>query len=280
MKLSISNIAWDQAEQAAILPILTNAGITGIEIAPTKIWPDWKDATPDDAARSRAELAAEGFSVPALQSILFGKSDLHVFGDSKSRVELIKHVSGVAKLAGALGAKVMVFGSPRNRLRGDLSEAAAMREAVTIFRDIGSVCAAEGTALGIEANPRDYGGDFLLTWRDAVELVGRVDHPGIVLHFDTACTAMAGDDPVAALAHCADLIRHFHVSAAWLSAVGNGVGSSDEQDEKAGAIDHTGLAAVLRARGYSGWVSIEMRRVDTPEPSIQRAVDFVRAHYG
>ena len=185
----------------------------------------------------------------------------------------------------------MVFGSPRNRLRGTLSEAEAMRQAVPVFREIGAVCAAAGTCLGIEANPSQYGGDFLLTWREAAELVGLVDHPGIGLHFDTACTALAGDDPVAAVTACAGQIRHFHVSAPWLGPVGLGpvglgpVGdrmgrretTSDTDDA---AIDHPHIATALRASGYTGFVSIEMRRTDTPVPDIRHAVDFAHAHYG
>jgi D-psicose/D-tagatose/L-ribulose 3-epimerase len=278
MKLAISNIAWDAAEQPEILPVLSAAGVTGIEIAPTKIWPDWIGATPEAAARLRADLEARGFVVPALQSILFGRPDLRVFGGASS---LVDHVASVAALAGALGAGVMVFGSPRNRLRGTLSEAEAMRQAVPVFREIGAACAAAGTCLGIEANPSQYGGDFLLTWREAAELVALVDHPGIGLHFDTACTAMAGDDPVAAVTACSGLIRHFHVSAPWLGPVGDRMDRPETtSDSDNVAIDHPRIATALRASGYTGFVSIEMRRTDTPVADIRHAVDFAHAHYG
>jgi len=267
MRLAVSNIAWDTAEEPEILPALAAAGVTGIEIAPSKIWPDWVGATPEAAADLREELRARGFAVPALQAILFGRPDLHVFGDHAG---LVAHVSRVAALAGALGAGVMVFGSPRNRLRGDLSEMAAMRQAAPVFREIGAICADAGTCLGIEANPSQYGGDFLVTWREAAELVARVDHPGVGLHFDTACTAMAGDDPVAAIQACGGDIRHFHVSAPGLGPVG---------DDPV-AIDHASIAAALRGHAYGGWVSIEMRRTDTPARSVLRAVEFTRPHYG
>jgi len=275
MKLAVSNIAWDEADQADILPALATAGVTGIEIAPTKLWPDWHGATPHAAARARAEFAARGFVVPALQSILFGRPDLHVFGDAAG---LVDHIAGVAALAGALGAGVMVFGSPRNRLRGTLTSAEAMRLAAPVFRDIGAACAAAGTCLCIEANPPQYGGDFLLTWREAAEVVALVDHPGIGLHLDTACTAMSGDDPVAAASECAGLLRHFHVSAPQLGPVGDHVGDRTNGDSV--TIDHAGVGAALRSGGYAGFVSIEMRRTDTPVHSVSRAVEFARTHYG
>ena len=272
MKLAVSNIAWNAAEQPTMLSALTAAGVAGVEIAPTMIWPEWRGATPDAATELRAALAVQNFTVPALQAILFGRPDLHLFGEPASRAGLIEHIAGVAALAAALGAGVMVFGAPRNRLRGALGAPAALREAAGMLREIGAACAAAGICLGIEANPPHYGGDFLLTWREAAELVGHVDHPGIGLHFDTACTAMAGDDPVAAVTACGSLICHFHVSAPQLGPIG-GPPAAD------GAIDHAGIAAALRAQGYAGWISIEMRRTAPPLPDVLRAVDFVRAVY-
>lgn len=269
MRIAVSTIAWNAAEQPTVLAALAAAGVTGLEVAPTTIWPAWQGATPDAAQRLRRALADQGFLVPALQAILFGQPDLHVFGDAASRAGLVEHIARVAALAGALGAGVMVFGSPRNRLRGALDPAAAMRQAVQLFGELGAICMAAGTSLGIEANPVAYGGDFLTRWHEAAELVERVNHPGIKLHFDTACTAMAGDDPVQAVATCAERIGHFHVSAAQLGPVG----ASNE-------IDHAGIAAALRAKGYDGWVSIEMRRTDTPLASVLRAVDYVRGCYG
>jgi sugar phosphate isomerase/epimerase len=259
-------IAWDDADQAELLRVLGAAGVRGIEIAPTKLWPGGVGATPAAAARARDALADDGFSVPALQSILFGRPDLHLFGEPSG---LVAHIGQVAALAGALGAGLMVFGSPRNRLRGDLAPAEAMRRAADVFRDIGAVCEAAGTTLGIEANPAEYGGDFLLTWREAAELVALVDHPGIRLHLDAACTMMSGDDPVNAARACAGLIGHFHVSAPRLEPV-----------EEQNGIDHAGIAAALRAGGYNGWISIEMRRTDTPVPSVRQAVEYARRFYG
>jgi sugar phosphate isomerase/epimerase len=268
VKRAVSNIAWAAEEQDEVLALLPALGITGIEVAPTMVWPGWDGATPEAARALRTWLAGQGFAVPALQSVLFGRPDLHVFGDAASQGGLLGHIARVAALAGALGAGVMVFGSPRNRLRGELSPEAAMDRAVPVFRALAAACHDEGTALGIEANPPQYGGDFLLRWTEAAELVDRVGHPGLVLHLDTACTALAGDDPVEAAAACAARLRHFHVSAPMLAPVDPG---SD--------LPHAAIAAALRKGGYAGWVSIEMRRTDTPADTLRRAIAHVRDCY-
>ena len=269
MRLAVSNIAWTVEEQDAILAELPGWGVTGLEIAPTMVWPGWEGAVPDAARALRDRLDGQGLAVPALQAILFARPDLHVFGDAASRNGLVGHVARVAALAGALGAGVMVFGSPRNRLRGAFSAEAAMDAAVPLFRALGAACHDAGTTLGIEANPQQYGGDFLTRWSEAADLVHRVDHPGVALHLDTACTLLAGDDPVVAAMACAARIGHFHVSAPHLGPV-----------DADGDIPHPAIAAALRAGWYGGWVSIEMRRTDTPLATVRLAAAYVRRCYG
>lgn len=263
MRRAVSNIGWSAAEQDAVLATLPGLGFAGVEIAPTVLWPGWDGATPAAAGALRRRLADAGLAVPALQSILFGRPELTVFGAADG---LVAHIAGVAALAGALGAGVMVFGSPRNRLRGERSPEAAMDAAVPVFRRLAAACRDAGTALGIEANPPEYGGDFLLRWTEAAELVARVGHPGVVLHLDTACTALAGDDPADAARRAR--LAHVHVSAPHLAPVDGSDG-----------IDHAAVAAALRLAGYAGWVSVEMRRADDPPAAIARAAALVRAHY-
>ena len=39
MKLAVSNIAWPREQDAAVADLLAGLGVTGIEVAPTKISP-------------------------------------------------------------------------------------------------------------------------------------------------------------------------------------------------------------------------------------------------
>lgn len=268
MKLTISNIAWDEPENADILAMLPALGVSGLEVAPTKLWPGWAGADPAHAAASRQALAALGLQVPALQSVLFGCPDLQLFGDTASRDGLVTHLARVAGIAGALGAQAIVFGSPRNRDRGGLSLAAAMERAIPVLREIGDACAAADTCLCLEPNPEAYNCNFLTHWQDAAELAARVDHPGIGLHLDTACIHLAGDDPVEALTHCGGVMRHFHISEPELGSFATP------------AIDHGRIGAALRASRYGGHVSIEMRRQPDPAASIRTAIAFALTHYG
>jgi sugar phosphate isomerase/epimerase len=261
MRFAISNIAWDIAEQNSVFQLLSSYAVAGIEVAPTKIWPEWQGASEPAARQVRADLAAKGFMIPSLQAILFGKPDLRVFGSAESGQALLDHLGTVAALARGLGAKVLVFGSPKNRDRGALSPAEAFIRAVPFFREAGSICATAGVTLCIEPNPEGYGCNFVTRWREAADLVEAVAHPGFGLHLDTGCIHMGGDDPVEAISACAAVMCHLHVSEPQL------LGFS------APVVDHGRVADALVRHGYGGWISLEMRR---EEPALEAVTVAVR----
>lgn len=268
MRLAFGNIAWAADEDLAVQNLLRDTPFQGIEVAPTRLWPNWDGATPEAAAAYASSMAAAGFSTPSLQSLLFGRPDLQVFGTPQQQSALIAHLARVARLAAALQAKVLVFGSPKNRDRGHLTPAQAMQHAIQFFRQAGQVCADAGVTLAIEANPSCYGCNFVTRWQEAEELVRSCDHPGIGLHLDTACTLLAGDDPVAAVPQVADVLVHVHASEPEL-----GPFSSPRSD-------HQGVGDALRAVDYRGWCSVEMRRTGTALASIQEAAQLAARCYG
>ncbi len=268
MKLAVSNIAWDLEEQHAVLALLRDGGVCGIEVAPTKLWPDWVGAEPQSAWEWRRAFASEHFELPAMQAILFGKPELQIFASISARHDTLKHLWRVAGLAGALGAKVLVFGSPRNRDRGDLSSAEAFAVAVDFFGEAGRICAALDVWLCIEPLPEAYGCNFVTRWREAADLVLAVNTPGFGLHLDSGCIHLAGDDPAEAVLACSGMTRHFHVSEPHLGDLSKPV------------VDHRRVGEALRKAGYSGWISIEMRRTEHPLECIATAMRYVSSCYG
>ena len=268
MKLAFGNIAWGPDEDHAVPDLLRDNQVQGIEVAPTRLWPNWDGATPEAATAYARAMDEVGLATPSLQSLLFGRPDLQVFGSPRQQAELISHLAHVASLAAAMHAKVLVFGSPKNRDRGDLTPAQAMQHAIRFFRQAGQVCADAGVTLGIEANPSCYGCNFATRWQEAEELVRHCNHPGIGLHLDTACTLLAGDDPAAAVSQVADILVHVHASEPDL-----GPFSSPRTD-------HLAVGDALRAVAYSGWCSVEMRRTPTALLSIQEAAQLAVRCYG
>lgn len=267
MKLAFSNIAWDAAEESQVLEILSEAQISGLEIAPTKLWPNWNGATAIAARQIGEQYRKAGFVVPSLQAILFDRPALTLFGGHTARTALLEHIETVAGIAAGLGARTLVFGAPRNRDPGDLSPEDAMTAAVSVLREAGALCAAHGVWLGIEANPPIYECRFITRWFEAAELVRRCDSPGIRLHLDAACTALADDNLAEAVAATTDILAHVHISEPQLGAFDNP------------HVDHAGFAMALRNAGYDGWCSVEMRRSDNPLTAVRRAAAFAKSCY-
>lgn len=268
MKLSVSNIAWDPEEDAEVLALLAKRGVAGVEVAPSKLWPDWRGATPAAAREAARRFADQGFAVPALQAILFGRPELKVFGDDAGQAALLDHLERVAELAAGLGAKALVFGSPKNRDPGDLPPEEAFKRGVEVFRRIGERFAPHGVNLCLEPNPGVYACRFMTSYRDVQRMVAEVGHESVCIHLDVACIELEGDDPVEAVQGCAGGIAHFHATEPNLG------------DFDAPRMRHAEVGRALREADYDGWVSIEMRRPEDPIASIEQAVSFVQERYG
>ncbi|MCA8889223.1 MAG: sugar phosphate isomerase/epimerase [Parvularculaceae bacterium] len=268
MKLSVSNIAWDEAENDAVLALLAGARVSGIEIAPTKLWPDWRGASRKAAEAAAHSLKSRGFDVPALQAILFGKPELSVFGDAPVRAALLDHIEFVAEIAAGFGAGVLVFGSPKNRDPGELPVREALARGAEFFRAAGERCAPYGVCLCLEPNPARYACRFMTSWRDVKDMATRVDHENVGIHLDAACIELEGDSAVDAVSACAGRIAHFHAT------------EPDLGDFTEPQMPHAEIGAALRAAEYDNWISIEMRRSNDPLESIEKAVAEVWRCYG
>ncbi len=268
MKLSVSNIAWDATADDAAAAVLVREGVRGIEIAPTK-WRDSPyDASASDVAALRRRWEDRGLPIIALQSLLFGKPNLQLFAGERERDELIDHLKQVADFAAAVGAGSLVFGSPKNRLRGQRAMADAMAIARDTFRVLAFHARERGVAFCIEANPPHYGCDFVTQTTDAIDLCHIVGDPAIRVNADLGGMILSGEDPAESIARAAPFIGHVHASEPHLAEL-----SSIDAHEHA--------ASALASIEYSGWISIEMRAPapDEQMQALERAIRMATRVY-
>jgi sugar phosphate isomerase/epimerase len=270
MKLAISNIAWTAEQDHQAAELMGQYGVTGVEIAPSRVWPIPVEASDEDVMAHRRFWEDCGIRVAAMQALLYGHPELTIFGNARSQGETGDYLRKIMRLAGLLGAGPLVFGSPRNRRVGNLSAGDARAAAVRFFREMGEAAEAEGVTLCIEANPPQYDCDFVTTTVEAMSLVRDVDHPGFGLHLDTGGMALNKENVPDTLRGCAGAIRHVHASEPFLAQVGPGV------------VAHEVVAASLREIGYDGWVSVEMRRNDDRplDETLHTTLSVLRDTYG
>lgn len=246
MKIAISNLAWQPEEDRAIVPILHEFGVQGIELAPTKIWPVLTRVPDADIAAYRAFWHRQGITIVALQALLFGQPALEIFRDQKTRNETLAYLTSVMRLAAQLGAKILVFGSPRNRLRNGLNGQECLEIATGFFHQIGIIAAQHEVYFCIEPNPTVYGCDFIRTAAEGAELVRAVNHPHFRLHLDAGGMTLSNELYTQSITESIEWLAHFHISEPQLAIIGEG------------DTNHGTVAQALRQAQYANWVSIEM----------------------
>lgn len=262
MKLGVSNLAWHPEVEADALALLAARGATGVEVAPTRIAP-WNGLTPSRLATFRNSCNAEGLVIPSLQAIFFDRPGAQLLWDHASFIDMCEHLHRVGEIAESLGARVAVFGAPRNRTRGG---ADATQLAIGRLRVLGDIAREHAMTIGMEPVPAQYGNDFAVHAHSLVDLLKVVGHPNVRFHMDSACVKLSGDNPAEAILDAADLLVHYHASEPDLGSFNTPI------------CDHANCAKALREAEFDGWVVIEMRQHG--RAALDQALQFARLAYG
>ena len=203
---AFSNLAWEPQQDRAVARMLKALDIHAVEIVPTRYWKTPTMATARDLAAVRTRWTRAGFQIVSLQSLLFGRDDLQLFASAASRGYMRDYLKRIFNVAASLGASSLVFGSPKNRSIGAHSRLAARRIAVDFFRAVGDDALRAGVVLGLEANPPEYGTDFLNSGAQLLRFLGYVKHPAIRWHVDSGALILAHEQPSALIKRGAPLI--------------------------------------------------------------------------
>lgn len=242
MKLSISNIAWAAENDTEMYSFLQESGFNGLEIAPTRIYPEAPYNKLSEAKEWAAELKEKyGLVVPSMQSIWYGHTE-KIFGDKADRQILIDYTKKAVLFAEAIGCGNLVFGNPKNRDTEDVT--AIMPIAIDFFKEIGYYAAEHNTVIALEPNPTIYNTRFMNYTEQAVEMAYKSSSAGIKVNVDLG-TIIYNEEDVNYLKQIPDYINHVHISEPGLNLL--------ESREL-----HNQLFAVLKNVAYDRFVSIEM----------------------
>ncbi len=271
MKLAVSSIAWTNEEEPDIAALLQKLEVKYVEIAPTKKWNSPTEATPAEIQTYQKFWQAHSIEVVAFQSMLFNRPDLKIFETEENRQQTLEYLQDFIRLAGKFGATRMVFGSPKNRQKGELDDETAQAIAKEFFGELGKTAKENNVCFCIEPNPTDYACDFVTNAAQGLALVKAVNSEGFGLHLDIAGMTLAKDNLKTAIIDSKEVLKHFHISSPFL-----------EQVEGRPDVDHKGAATALKAIDYQGYVSIEMRPGEASEnlARVEKAVRFARGVYG
>lgn len=252
--LAISNIAWDKADDEAVYTAMQAAGFTGLELAPTRVFPQRPYENLNGAALFGGYLRNRwGFSVPSMQSIWYGQTG-NIFQPAQAEA-LLDYTAQAYRFAHVLDCPSLVFGCPRNRA---LPAGADPRAADSFFDRAGTLAARHGVRLAIEANPPVYT-NFLNDTAQAFALVKRLQNPGLAVNLDLS-TILAQGERLQSFVDDIRYVSHVHISEPGLCPI-------QKRPE------HRELALLLGAVGYRGYVSVEMGR--TGLETVRRTLDYI-----
>lgn len=242
MKLSISNIAWSAENDNEMCQFLMEAGYDGLEIAPTRIFPE----TPYDHISEAKDWAQElkekfGLVVPSMQSIWYGHQE-KIFGTKEERRILIDYTKKAIGFAEAIECRNLVFGNPRNRDTEDV--AGNYLTAIEFFKEIGDYASEHNAVIAIEANPIIYNTHFLNTTEQSIEMAYKSGSVGVKVNIDLG-TILYNEESIDYLKQVPEFINHVHISEPGLVLI--------EKREL-----HNKLFEILNKIGYDRFVSIEM----------------------
>lgn len=245
MNLAISNIAWSSENDQQVYELMIKYNFTGLEIAPTRIFPD---SPYKELCRAR-EWATSLFDekkicVPSMQSIWYGREE-KLFGDRAEREILFSYTRQAIDFAVSIGCNNLVFGCPKNRTMPRRGEEDI---AIEFFYEIGQYAFEQGTVIGIEANPVIYNTNFINTTLEAVQLIKRINSKGIKLNFDLGAM-LYNKETINMLDEQIDVINHVHISEPGLELI------------KKRRI-HQEISQWLKNNQYERFISVEMCRQD------------------
>ncbi|MEZ4357083.1 MAG: sugar phosphate isomerase/epimerase family protein [Eubacteriales bacterium] len=254
MKLSCSNIAWGAENDAEMYAFLKEHGFYGLEIAPTRIFPENPYEHVHEAEVFRNYLHNEyGLSVPSMQSIWYGRTE-NIFASDEERSALIEYTKKAILFAKAVDCGNLVFGCPKNR---NIPSEDLRYIALDFFNEIGTFATEHGTVIAIEPNPPIYNTNFINTTKEAYDICRKINNNGIRVNVDTG-TIIANNESIDLIAENIDMVNHIHISEPMLVPL--------EKREL-----HKELARLK----YDNWISIEIKNSGNLD-DIKKAVGYIR----
>ncbi len=207
-------------------------------------------------------------ALPVLAANVLVPGGLKIAGPEADADRLEAYLSVVARRAGRVGIKTLVFGSGAARMvPAGFDLATAGQQVVAFARMAAEVCGERGVTVVIEPLNRNEC-NIVNTVAEAARYVKAVDHPNCQLLVDTWHLWMEAE-PVENVRRSAAMIRHVHL-ADLHGRVAPGL---------SGKADYRPVFRVLKDAGYDGTISFEGAPIPNFETVAPKVLEFVKGQW-
>jgi sugar phosphate isomerase/epimerase len=247
IKLGICNELFEGWEFAEVCKAVKALGYDGLEIAPFTLAPLITDVSRARRRELRTIMESFGLETVGLHWLLAKTEGFYLTTpDAAIRRATGDYLVALAEAARDLGGSLMVLGSPKQRdLLPGVAYEPAVDYAVEVFSRIMPAVGAAGIDLCLEPLASSET-NFVNTCSQAMEVIGRVDHPNFKLHMDVKAQS---SEPGATVP---ELVRQYagdagHFHAQDVNLRGPGMGD----------VDFGPIMKALVNSHYDRWVSVE-----------------------
>ncbi|MBL10878.1 MAG: hypothetical protein CL402_10265 [Acidiferrobacteraceae bacterium] len=249
MEHAISNIALPAYNHIQELHALSSMGLTGLEVAPSRIWKDtYGGLTNRQVNDYRLQAEKAQLRIVGLHSLFFDQPDLGLFKDPDQRdrsINFLVHLSGVCR---DLGGKTLIYGAGRRR--NELPANHARSEALRFMDKLIPRIENHGTILCFEPlGPEDT--DFLNSVEETLGLVKEIGHPALRIQVDAKALVQNDELKEDVFEKARSYLVHVHANEPDLGILGT-----------SNTINHARIGELLSNIGYDAYVSAEQRMID------------------
>ena len=219
MNLSISNIAWNISEDENVSKILNKYNVNYIDIIPVKYFPE-KKITKKKILKIKNYWLKKKIKISSLQSLLYNTKNLNIFTfDKYTNNSILVYLEKIMKIANGLGAKIIIFGSPKNRDKGNLSKKQVLLKSTNFFRILGNLSLKYNLKVCLEPNPTIYNCNFMTNTIETVEIIKATNHKSIKLNLDLGALQVNNENLKNILKDYNNLIEYVHISEPYLKPI-------------------------------------------------------------
>jgi sugar phosphate isomerase/epimerase len=193
---------------------LHSQGYKGLEIAPTRVFPNPYDRTADAEKFAEDLKFRYNLAISSIQSIWRGVAE-NIFGTPEDRKKLIEYTKKAIDFAAAARCENIVFGCPKNRV---MPSADFLPVAFDFFAETGAYAASRGTVIALEPNPPYYGTNFINATPEAFDFCRELNSSGVKVNVDIGTCVNYGES-ADFIEKNISLVNHIHISEPMLAPV-------------------------------------------------------------
>jgi sugar phosphate isomerase/epimerase len=245
-----------------------DVGYEGIEIAPVTLTDDPTALTSSQTAAWRRAAAQAELPITSLHYLLRAPAGLSITAaDEAVRRRTVEVMRALCALAGDLGARVLVHGSPDQRALAPGEEDEGRKRGVDCFAAVAEAAAQAGVVYCIEPLARNQTA-FVNTVEEAATIVRAINSPAVRTMIDCSSAGQAETVPVAELIARwvpTGLIGHIHFN------------DPNRRGPGEGAMAFAPILAALEASSYAGNSAVEPFIYQPDGPTCAaRAIGYLR----